>query len=160
MRICGIDPGFSGGISLFEDKKCLECMPMPIYENANGKKQIDGRKLSVYFTEKQISGIIIEQVHSMPHQGIASAFNFGRGVGKILGVAEALHKDIIEVSPQKWKNVILGEQYDHTTKEGSIKYCQDNFPHINLLATKRSKVPHDGMADAICIGIYSFYAEV
>ena len=50
---------------------------------------------------------------------------------------------------------INNEKYDHKEKEGTIKFCQDTFPTVNLLATKRSKVPSDGLADAIALAVYA-----
>lgn len=40
------------------------------------------------------------------------------------------------------------------SKQCSIQYCKDKFPNANLKATERSKVDHDGIADAVCIGMY------
>jgi hypothetical protein len=101
----------------------------------------------------------MEQVHSMPKQGIVSAWNFALGVGTIIGICNALDLPLIEISPMKWKKLILGENYDHIEKTGAICYCQDKFPKISLLKTKRSRVAHDGFADSICIGLSYFFIK-
>lgn len=157
MRHIGIDPGFKGGIALFEDKKCLECFVMPLYEKENGKNTVDCKFISRYLLEKQVKTVIIEQVHTMPGQGIASSGNFMYNFGKIIGLCEGLDREVIQISPQKWKKLVLKEEYEHDMKQGAIDFCTKNFPNINLLATSRSKNPHDGMSDAICIGV-SLYA--
>lgn len=153
MRHIGIDPGFKGGIALFEDGKCLECFPMPLYEMSNGKNTVDCKFLARYILEKQVKTIIIEQVHTMPGQGVASSGNFMKNFGKILGMCEGLEREVIQISPQKWKKLVLKEDYAHDMKQGAIDFCIKLFPHIDLKPTKRSKIPHDGMADAICIGV-------
>lgn len=153
MRIIGIDPGFKGGLALFDGKECLECFKMPIKE-VKERKNIDGSIIAKYLSVNKVDKAYIEFVHSMPGQGISSAFYFGRGVGIIVGACEAIGVEVVEISPPKWKKKILGEEYTHLDKSGSIDFCKNNFPKLNLMATKRSKVEHDGMADAICIGYY------
>lgn len=156
MFILGCDPGFSGGLSLFENGKCLEAFLMPIYESTNGKRNIDGTTIANYIRSKKVEAIIIEDVHSMPKQGISSAWQFGKGFGIILGVCMALNIKIIQISPMKWKKLVLGNDYDHVEKTGAMNFCKATFPEISLLATKRCKIPHDGICDSIAIG-YSYY---
>jgi hypothetical protein len=156
MKIVGIDPGFNGGIALFEDGKCLECMVMPLYEMENGKNTIDCKFISKYLLNNQVKTVIIEQVHTMPGQGIASSGNFMKNFGKILGTCEALEREVIEISPQKWKKLVLRDEYAHDMKQGAIDFCLKHFPHIDLMASKRCKKPHDGKSDAMCIAV-SYY---
>ena len=159
MRHIGIDPGFKGGVALFEDKKCLEAFPMPLYETENGKNTVDCKLLSKYIRENNVEIIIIELVHTMPGQGVASSGNFMKNFGKILGMAEGLGIKTILISPQKWKKLLLKDDYVHDMKQGAIDFCQKLFPHISLLPTKRSKVPHDGISDAVCIGCSLYLLE-
>lgn len=156
MRVIGIDPGFSGGISLFEDGKCVEVFPMPFYIADNEKKVINGKIIADYIKINSVDIVMIEFVHALPRDGSVSAFSFGKNTGIIIGACQATGVKIVEVAPQKWKKVVLGEKYDHKDKKGTINFCKDTFPTINLLATKRSKVDHDGMADSIGIG-YSYF---
>jgi crossover junction endodeoxyribonuclease RuvC len=153
MKIIGIDPGFKGGISVFENDKLKEVIVMPIKEE-NDKRKIDATKISEFFLKHRPEKAIIEQVHAMPGQGVVSMFSFGENYGKVLGVLEALFIPYEIVSPMKWKKQVLGENYSHSEKHGAYDFCHDNFPDINFYATKRSKVPHDGMTDSVCIGYY------
>jgi len=41
------------------------------------------------------------------------------------------------------------------TKVQALQICQDLFPNVNLLATERSKKPHDGIVDALLIAEYA-----
>lgn len=47
--------------------------------------------------------ICMEQVHSMPNQGVSSTFAFGRAVGVISAVCELTRYPVHLVTPQRWK---------------------------------------------------------
>jgi len=47
--------------------------------------------------------ICMEQVHSMPNQGVSSTFAFGRAVGVISAVCELTNYPFHLVTPQRWK---------------------------------------------------------
>ena len=42
------------------------------------------------------------------------------------------------------------------TKAESILFCKRKFPNVDLTPTERSKKPHDGLSDALCMAYYSF----
>lgn len=46
---------------------------------------------------------VVENVHSMPSQGVASTFKFGRAVGAIEAVVALFREPWFIVSPQRWK---------------------------------------------------------
>jgi crossover junction endodeoxyribonuclease RuvC len=52
---------------------------------------------------KEGAEICCELVHSMPNQGVASTFQFGRAVGVITAVCTLTNYPLHMVSPQKWK---------------------------------------------------------
>ena len=52
---------------------------------------------------KEGAEICCEQVHSMPNQGVASTFQFGRAVGVITAVCELTRYPLHMVRPQVWK---------------------------------------------------------
>lgn len=52
---------------------------------------------------KEGAEICMEQVHSMPGQGVVSVWNFGRAVGVISAVCELTRYPVHLVTPQKWK---------------------------------------------------------
>ena len=154
MIICGIDPGFSGGLSIFDKTKLTNCIIMPIEEKANGKNKINGKEISSYLKLHKVELVFLEHVHAFAGQGRTSIWNFGEGVGMVKGVCECLGIEYKEISPQKWKKSVLGDLYSHEDKEGAIKFVKEKFPDMDLLKTPRCKVPHDGKADSICIGYY------
>jgi Holliday junction resolvasome RuvABC endonuclease subunit len=154
MRLVGIDPGFKGGLAIFDDEKVIFCCPMPIVTVKVGKKdrnKIDGITITKLLKEYNVSQIIIEQVHAFPGQGGVGNFSFGQNFGTLLGIFEALGIPYTEISPMKWKKFIFGKDREEGKNQG-IEFCNTNYGYINLLPTKRSKKLHDGMSDAICIG--------
>ena len=53
--------------------------------------------------------VFIEKVHSMPGQGVASMFNFGKGYGIWIGILAALKISKTLVTPQEWKKEMMSE---------------------------------------------------
>ena len=111
MYICGIDPGFTGGIAFISTHKNRKhrryvCYRMPVQKletAARSKKKIDGKGLAELITKHEPCHVVIENVHSFPGQGIVGMFAFGRGFGALEGVLESLEIPVSYVSPQKWK---------------------------------------------------------
>jgi crossover junction endodeoxyribonuclease RuvC len=80
-------------------------------------------------------------------------FKFGFVTGVMHGIISTLAIPLYLVTPQAWKKKILaGTAKD---KDAAIDYCRRVYPDVSLLATERSRKPHDGMADALCIARYA-----
>ena len=99
MIYIGIDPGVSGGVALITDNsekfnKLLGLNKCP------GTVSDMPELLNFNKTIKMTA--VIEKVHSMPQQGVASTFKFGMNYGQWLGILAALQIPYIEVTPQKW----------------------------------------------------------
>ena len=151
MLVFGVDPGKSGGIALIEDGKVVYAMAMPI----------SGDEIDLSLISHVVEGfplgnscVYIEKVHSMPGQGVASMFSFGFSTGVIHGIFAALCVPRYLVAPQTWKSFLLKDT--KKDKDAAIAYCKRSFPSESLLATERSKKPHDGIADALCIAQYGY----
>jgi len=147
----GIDPGKAGGVAVIADNG-IDCIfPIPL-----AGKDIDAAMLAakIYdLSEVYDCVVCIEKVTAMPGQGVTSTFSFGVGFGILLGICAALVLPVHLVTPQAWKKVILAG----TTKDkaAAISYVSRAYPGVSLLATARSRKPHDGIADAICIAEYA-----
>ena len=65
-------------------------------------------------TETERTTVVLEQVGSMPGQGVASTFKFGKSFGILIGVAQALDMPTERVRPQKWKKEfeLIGKDKD------------------------------------------------
>lgn len=93
MLVIGIDPGQSGGIS-FLDENGVSAFKMPPTEH-------DIAELLRATTRPRFA--FIELVHSMPKQGVASTFTFGKSYGFLRGVLTALGIPFDDVTPKKWQ---------------------------------------------------------
>jgi len=76
--------------------------------------------------------ICMEQVHSMPNQGVSSTFSFGRAVGVISAVCELTRYPVHLVTPQKWK------KHFHLTadKNESLDMARYLWPEAKLKLKK------------------------
>lgn len=159
MHVLGIDPGLKGGISLIMDSGAPIglCRPMPL----TSEGIVDPGAI-VCDTEALIMVkpvVFIEAVHAMPKQGVTSTFTFGKGYGQLIGMCQVKGWEYHLVRPQTWQKELRKHMpeldvEEKWTKDCSVAFCEQKYPSINLLATKRSIKPHDGMADAICIAHY------
>lgn len=140
----GIDPGKNGGIAQIDTENGVICTE-PYSDTALMTVCGDAHYVA--------DGVIccLEKVGAMPGQGVVSMFNFGQSYGYIKGVLESYRIPYQEITPQKWKRE-FGLSSDKTA---SAEVCRKLFPDINLLATPRSKKPHDGMAEALLMAEYA-----
>ncbi len=92
----GIDPGQSGGIAVHAEG-CSFAYKMPDTEADTaellGEIAAHGGKPLCF----------IEAVHSMPKQGVASSFKFGRSYGFLRGLLIGLKIPFEEITPQTWQ---------------------------------------------------------
>tara|TARA_B100000989_G_scaffold264638_1_gene217127 strand:+ start:219 stop:710 length:492 start_codon:yes stop_codon:yes gene_type:complete len=157
MLIIGIDPGISGSICFFQDGKIIEVIEMPVMsEGKKNKKQVNGAQIYNEFLKRINSQddeirVVIEQVSSMPGQGVTSMFNFGQSYGILKGICSAMQLPMFFVRPAKWKkyyNLI------NSQKDASRTRAIEIFPYFS---THLSKKKDTNKADAILIA--SFYYE-
>ncbi len=71
--------------------------------------------------------VCCEDVHSMPKQGVASSFKFGRSYGFLRGILAALRVRRHFVSPSKWQSA-LGCRTKGDKNVTKAK-AQELFPH-------------------------------
>lgn len=104
--VLGIDPGKNGGIVGLTNGNInlIDKMPQTPVEMW-GYFKSSGLHLLLKSTESK-SYVFIEDVHSMPTDGVRSAFTFGRGVGLLDGVLSFYPVDIIRVIPSKWMDAL------------------------------------------------------
>lgn len=149
--VLGVDPGLSGGLALLDLKyqSSAHVFPMPTRKIAGGKSEVDSVRVEKILAEHLICLAVVERVHSFPHQGVASMFGFGKNYGRVLALIEAKLIPIEQPLPQRWKKEILRDT--KKDKDAAVHYVKDRFPYLSLLATEKSKKPHDGIADAVCL---------
>lgn len=137
--ILGIDPGASGGIAWITDgKPCVEKMPDTLQDLWELIQDIQHGQC--IWPNKLQCKAYLEQVHSMPGQGVASSFKFGQGYGALEMALTAAGIPFERVTPQKWQKALgcltKGE------KNVSKRKAQELFPTM--------KVTH-ATADALLI---------
>ena len=153
MIVFGIDPGVSGALSIYENKKLKEVIDMPtMSEGKKNKKQINAAQLSLEIKQR-INGssetaVVVEHVTAMPGQGVTSMFNFGQSFGVIKGICSALTLPIYFVRPVKWKKHfnLIG-----SSKDASRTKAIELFPSFSNDMVKKKDA---NKADAILIGRY------
>jgi hypothetical protein len=152
---CGIDVGKKGAIAILNKNGDIihkEVVPLV------SKKELDFSRI------KEISKIIsdnckhaaIENVKSIYGSSANSNFQFGRIFGNLEMLLHLSGVSVLYVKPKDWQKVIWSNlpTLSKNPKENSLNACKLLFPEENLLATKRSSVPHDGLVDAILIAEY------
>jgi crossover junction endodeoxyribonuclease RuvC len=107
--ICGVDPGVNGGIALLSSVHGLiYADDMPATGTGKHRKVSPGL-VADWFADIAPDVpdlVVIERVHSMPRQGVASAFGFGRSFGVIEGVVAGLRLPVEYVTPSQWKKAM------------------------------------------------------
>jgi len=149
--ILSIDPGNSGGLAFLGTRaaQLLSLHSMPLYETeSTGHTRwfIDGAVLAQLIREKRPVCAVVERVSSRPGQGVAGVFTFGRGVGVIEGVCQALDVPLLYVTPQQWKR---HHDLIKQDKKASLALARKLYPDAELHLAK-----HEGRAEAILIGLW------
>jgi crossover junction endodeoxyribonuclease RuvC len=141
----GVDPGKHGGLVCMDyDGRVLDLIRMPSTESDVWKWFIEIYDPSVRTVA------VIEKVHSMPKQGVASSFTFGMGYGGLRMALIAAGIPFDQVTPQKWMKAIGIPPRKKTDTNNQWKnrlkaHAQQLFPQENItLAT----------ADALLIAEY------
>ena len=142
----GIDPGKKGAMAIMGysnttgERYMMKIIPFDPQEYIKTLKQFNG------------ATVCIEQVHSLPHEGVKSVWSFGQTYGWLLGVLDAVGLSYQTVSPNLWKkdfSLLRAE------KKQSIEVCKRLFPGIELKRTDRCRNDDDNMADAALICEYA-----
>ena len=142
QTIIGIDPGQSGGIAwTHEDGMRVEKMPDTIQGVWELVSHIVDNTAQIYrHTEFKA---YLEQVHSMPGQGVSSSFKFGNGFGHLEMALTAAGIPFERVTPQRWQKAMVC--MTKGDKNVSKRRAQELFPSL--------KITH-AIADALLIAEY------
>lgn len=141
--IMGIDPGVSGAVAFyFPDQRAgISAYDVPIVG-----KEINASALHDLIHQYAPDLAVIEIVHSMPKQGVASSFNFGMSYGIAKGVVGSLHIPTINVAPTKWKKH-FGLTAD---KEQARALAISTWPFSEHFRRKKD----NGRAEAALLALY------
>lgn len=153
MTVLAIDPGLSGAAALVgpgvlavrRDFKHWEDIPQAIAELQRGADVA-----------------VMELVHSMPGEGVASMFNFGSAAGVALGALathgftlhQAMRRPLIEVAPLRWQNyfwTLLGTPEDKRKDFDSRAVLRRFLPAADEFLVR---VKDHNSADALCMAVW------
>ena len=154
-RFIGVDPGKKGAIAILDGYGEIVALDdMPVAGNA-----VSGTLLTD-FIEDSLNGVmpgddaegefvhaVVEQVHSMPKQGVASSFDFGKSYGIVLGVLAGARIPWVDVSPIRWKRSLRLS----ADKEQARRRALERWPrHAELFKFKK----HSDRAEAALLALW------
>jgi crossover junction endodeoxyribonuclease RuvC len=160
MIVIGIDPGLTGAIATYhkESDTFLSVDDMPVQRRSYG----EGNELCYVELNLGFSAIlaltdhnypmqpikaVIENVGTMPKQGVVSAFQFGQVNGALKAMLAVYAIEYILLHPTVWKKDfgLVG-----STKEDGLKLVRAAYPkqqpYLNL-------AKHHNRADAMMIAV-------
>lgn len=150
MLIYGIDPGYTGAITLYWPATGdIEVHDMPTIVNAKGKPVLNQRAILDIF-EPEGDGqrfAFIEQVAAMPSQGVSSVFRFGEQFGQLQMALAATQTPYMMVTPAVWKR-----HFGLTKDKGASRGLA--MQRLPAFADKFKRVKDDGRAEATLIALY------
>jgi crossover junction endodeoxyribonuclease RuvC len=125
--IVGIDPGIKGAAAVIDNNGHMaDVIDIPTLKANDDRREIDTVALFEWL-RRQVKPrrIVIENVHSMPHDGHVGAFRFGMAFGMIRAICTRVTPDIELVAPAVWREYfdLLGQD-----KEASRMLAQRLFP--------------------------------
>lgn len=136
-RIVGIDPGLTGALALLDHAKLIDLTDMPTYN-----KRANGTLIAETLRRWEPDYVVVEDVHSMPKQGVASSFLFGLNTGIVIGAVQATSIPMIKVQSGRWK-MQMGLR--GKPKDASRGLAMELWPDF---ASSFKLKKHDGRAEA------------
>jgi hypothetical protein len=116
ITVIGIDPGWSGAISIYKDGECIG-----IDDTPKTIKQLIAYVEGInYSGEERDFYACLEQIHAFPGFDLASQENLIRNHQVWVTLLEIHAKDFIQVSPVLWQNKILGK-IDHSYSDTLVQ---------------------------------------
>ena len=155
MNVLGIDPGASGGLAIVNSKtlKIIRGTRMPTYKIQPGISKgskfydiISPGGIMAFADNVKIDTAVIEAVASRPEQSAQSGFQFGRVTGGVEAMAHMIAKDLVWVSPQRWKS----HYHLSINKAESIMVAKANFKETYTWKFKKD----EGIAEAALMALW------
>ncbi len=159
----GIDYGAKGACAgIDQDGRIIEILRMPATMD-----QLYAW-VYTYFYDYDTEVIVYgEELSAIFGSSSKSTFNFGKNIGRALGVFECLHMHIHEIAPRTWQKFIFS---DNQVPEMEIKYktrrgqwkMKRSTKEMALVAARNlwgdeieQYSAHDGIIDALLIAEYA-----
>ena len=157
MRVIGIDPGWNGGLAIFDDDILKAVFRCPSDRDENKIARYLESSISINPVTGECETIVyIEKVWAFPGNAVRAAFSFGKNYGTWLGIIKALEIPLVYVTPTEWqKNIGTRVPKD---KKKRKKYFQRRA--IGYAKGSLKKKISLIVADAVCIGMYGVRKEI
>mgnify|MGYP001577237662 CR=1 FL=1 len=172
----GIDIGSNGAYAIFVDGK-LQYGKIPrVSEELNMRSLFDIIFDSIpnRNSDEDLIDIhcVIEDLHSVFGSSAKSNFGFGFNNGAVVAMLQVAEIPFTKIGPKKWqkqmwegirpveipvpgkKNKDGSPKHKIDAKATSLIAAKRLFPKETFLATERSKVPHNGIVDAVLLAEY------
>lgn len=146
VHTIGVDPGMKGAIAVLDDfGKLVVVHDMPCTDKGVSAQLLahleDWRDTDFYGV------VVIEDVHSMPKQGVASSFGFGRSKGVVEGVFAGALRPLVYVAPSTWKRHLALTKDKGACRQRAVELWPDHAERFKL-------IKHDGRAEAALIALW------
>lgn len=153
-RYIGIDPGLKGFACVWSNE-FDEYEHYQLYEGKRLNPELL-KRLGDIAEGRQRTLVLVEQVHSMPHDGVVRAFSFGTNYGMVLGALEAFGIPYSTVTPGKWQKAVC-EAVDKADNTKLMHYnaARRLFPDMDFRRSERCKTFDDNKVDATLICLYA-----
>jgi len=152
----GIDPGsLSGGLVSISDEGeiiAADVMPDTLRDIWLWFKQ------QAAFTYSRIFAVL-EKVHSMPNQGVASSFTFGTNFGHLQMALTAANIPFELCLPRNWQKGLEIAPKAKAEDKRAFKFrllanAQQLFPAFELWSQPKTKIKQLAIADALLMAEY------
>ena len=147
MIFIGLDPGAISGAwgAIDHNRDFIGCGDIPSVDGRISSTELH-RLIKGCVSTFDTACIVVENVHTMPKQGIASSGKFMRAAGAIEATAELTRYPFMLVTPQRWKahfNLI------GASKDDGLILARKMFPDAPLKLKK-----HHNMSDALLMATW------
>lgn len=155
-HLVGIDPGMQGAIAIYNTHEQVihKLINNPVDEEKREYKQEELVSILKEFNPEN-TFCILEKQHCMPGEGLPRTFKTGFGFGLFVGLLRGLRIPHQITYAKEWqRRVLLNYPKTMPVKERSIMNAKRFFNLEHLYRTPRSRIDHDGLADALNMVIY------
>lgn len=157
MKVVGIDPGKRGALVWLDDNGASGTLLMPL--RGKDSKEVDGEAIAQWLLGVEPDLVVLERLgarntfdrNGKPIRKPGNEFRLATGYGVVTGAVQAMGLPLLRPLPMLWKPAVLGSR--GTDKQAAIDYCVAEHPGVDL-SPGRLRVPHDGIADALCLAVY------
>jgi hypothetical protein len=159
MICVGIDIGKQGGISVMDkDGSHVSVIPMPMIGT-----ELDLLELNILFKSwgHVKCHIVFEKLGVIFGSSKTTARSMGLQEGAMEAFCAAYSIPFTKVPPKTWQKEMFEGLTEmkrsdgkRDTKAMALVIAKRLFPTVSLLATEKSKVPHDGIVDALLLSEY------